>query len=280
MIKLVVYILFGAIICFIIWFQTKSTPIIQAKKNNAEKELENTGVKWNDSLMNHLPKGIDTSIVIKDLNGTSIKFNQYVKIVFNHDAIIYQDKGTWKLHRLTQSSQDSLKKDDYAVAARQRWEAYRNPDTIQIWKEKLNNIKNTLAQADYVLVLKSKRKMIVTRKGIEVLTFPINLGFSPTGNKVFDGDGKTPEGIYHLDNKYVRNDNFHKSYWISYPNANDKLIAKQRGVKPGNGISIHGTTPKRKNAKDWTAGCIALQNKDIDTLFKYVGDGTIIEIKK
>lgn len=272
----VILFLFISVIAFCIWFQLKRDEPMHSNKI----AKVNTGIKWDDSLMRHLPKGIDTDIIVKDLNNTPLRFHQYIKIVFNHDAIIYQDRGTWKLHRLTESSQDSLKKDDDAVASWERWSAYRNADTIQSWKEKLNNIKSTLAQADYVLVLKKKRKMIVTRKGIEVLNFSINLGFSPVGNKGFDGDGKTPEGTYHLDRKFEREDNFHKSYWISYPNANDKLIAKQKGLKPGFGVSIHGTTPKKTNAIDWTAGCIALQNKDIDTLFKYVGNGTIIEIRK
>ena len=106
------------------------------------------------------------------------------------------------------------------------------------------------------------------------------MGFKPTGNKVEDGDGKTPDGIYYIDNKYERGDKFHKSFLITYPNADDKRLAKQRGVKVGFGVSIHGTPEKKVNAKDWTAGCIALQNKDIDSLFKLVASGTMIEIRK
>jgi L,D-peptidoglycan transpeptidase YkuD (ErfK/YbiS/YcfS/YnhG family) len=270
---LCLFLILAATIGFCVWQMDDQSAV-------TVREKRNVGIKWNDSLMKHLPKGIDTNILVTDLHHTPLRFYQYVKIVFNHDAIIYQDRGNWRLHRLTETSQDSLKKDDYAVAARARWDAYRTPDTIQSWGKKLDNIKNTLAQADHILVLKRKRKMMVTRKGVEVLNFSINLGFSPIGDKQYDGDGKTPEGIYHLDNKFEREDEFHKSYSISYPDANDKLIAKQKGLKPGFGVSIHGTKPKKTNAKDWTAGCIALQNKDIDTLFKYVGDGTVIEIRK
>ncbi|WP_316772582.1 L,D-transpeptidase family protein [Pedobacter frigiditerrae] len=90
-----------------------------------------------------------------------------------------------------------------------------------------------------------------------------------------------PESIYHLVSKYDREGDFHKSYSTSYPDANDKLIAKQKGVKQGFGISIHGKKPKSQMQKDWTNCCIAIQNKDMDTLLKHVGDGTtIIEIKK
>ncbi|WP_169306799.1 L,D-transpeptidase family protein [Pedobacter polaris] len=241
---------------------------------------EDPGIKWHDSLYKHLPKGIDTSIVVNDSKENPFKFAQYVKLVFNHKAIIFRDKKVWRLHRLTEDSQDSLQKDDYAVASRERWDAWRYPDTITSWKVKLEDIANTLAQADHILVLKAKHKMIITRKGKVVKTFNIDMGFNPIGNKVKEGDGKTPEGIYNVDHKYIRRDKFYKSFLISYPDANDKSIAKQRGVKAGYGVSIHGTTPAKVNAKDWTAGCIALQNKDIDTLFKYIASGTVIEIRK
>lgn len=245
----------------------------------AEPRKKDTGVKWHDSLWKHLPN-MDTSLIVEDLHGTKLSFAQYIKPVFNHEAIIYQDRGTWKLHRLTESSQDSFKKDDYAVASHERWDAYRNPDTIVDWKIKFDAIAHTLAMADDVLVLKAKRKMIVSRKGKKLFAFPINLGFAPVGNKVSEGDGKTPEGKYYLDMRYVRDDKFYKSYKISYPNFEDRAIAQRRGVKAGYGVLIHGTSPQKTNAKDWTAGCIALANKDIDTLFKYVGDGTLIEIRK
>ncbi|KQB99996.1 murein L,D-transpeptidase family protein [Pedobacter sp. Hv1] len=272
-------LLIGVVVAFCIWQQTKDpevSPAVMALK----KKKENTGIKWNDSLMKQLPKGMDTSIIVKDLNGTPLKFAQYIKPVFNHKAIIYQDRGEWRLHRLTETSQDSLKKDDYAVASSERWDAYRNPDTITDWRVKLNAIAHTLAQADYVLVLKGQRKMLIKRKGRLIKTFNINMGWAPVGHKEREGDGKTPEGLYHLDSKYDRSDKFYKSYSISYPSIKERAAAKRKGINPGFGVSIHGTKPGKTKAKDWTAGCIALQNKDMDTLFAYIADGTLIEIRK
>lgn len=239
-----------------------------------------TETLWSDSLLQYLPKSIDSSILVEDNQGNQLKFKQYIAPLFNQEAMIYQDNGQWKLQRFNESAMDSLRKDDYAVARSARWEAYRNRNTSKAWSDKLKDIANMLALGDHVLVLKSQRKLLVSRNGIKLLELPINLGWSPVGNKVSDGDGKTPEGIYHLDLKTERNDNFYKSIWISYPNAEDKLMAQKRGVKPGVGIMIHGTTPAKKNAKDWTAGCIALSNKDIDSLFTHIGPGASIEIRK
>ncbi len=260
------------------WIWQLAFPI--ANVTDDPKQKKNISLKWNDSLFKHLPKNIDTSIIIYDLNHTPLKFYQYVKPVFNHEAIIVQDRGEWKLHRLTEKSHDSLVKDDYAIASHEKRAAYAAKDTIMSWKIKLNKIAEALDRADYVLVLKSKRKLQLLKKGKIIKSFSINLGRTPVGNKVFSGDGKTPEGIYHLDDKWNREDEFYKSIKLSYPNFKDREIAQRRGVKPGYGILIHGTKANRKNAKDWTAGCIALQNNDMDTLFKYVGEGTLIEVRK
>ncbi|MEE1947006.1 L,D-transpeptidase family protein [Pedobacter sp. KR3-3] len=254
------------------WLLTKAPVTAQITHNEVPL--------WNDSLWKHLPKSIDTSIRVEDAQGGRLKFKQYIVLLFNQEAMIYQDNGQWKLQRFNESAMDSLRKDDYAVARSVRWEAYRNRNLSMAWSEKLNDIAHMLALGDHVLVLKSQRKLMVSRNGTKLLELPINLGWSPVGNKVSDGDGKTPEGVYHLDLKTERNDNLYKSIWISYPNAEDKLIAQKRGVKPGVGIMIHGTTPAKKNAKDWTAGCIALANKDIDSLFAHIGPGATIEIRK
>ncbi|RZL64159.1 MAG: hypothetical protein EOO93_07325 [Pedobacter sp.] len=134
--------------------------------------------------------------------------------------------------------------------------------------------------AEYILVIKSKRKMYVKKRGANVLEFNINLGGKPVGNKEFEGDRKTPEGIYHLDIKFERPDKFYKSFWISYPNDEDKARALRKGLKPGGSILIHGTSPERIKAKDWTNGCIALKNEEMDSLFNHVPSGATIEIRK
>lgn len=276
-------LLWSAIIGVCIWLWSRKTSLSKPVPEpviSSVAVLKDTGIKWNDSLFKHLPEGIDTSVIVKDSKGNSLSFRQYIIPVFNHKAMIYPDRGTWRLHRLTKEANDSLARNDDVVARWERAAAYRSVDTIRSWQFKLKDIAHTLSLADHILVLKSKRKMIISRKNKPVVTFNIDLGFSPVGNKVTDGDGKTPEGVYNLDMKYERRDKFHKSFWISYPNEKDKAIAKKNGIKPGNSIMIHGTTAAKVNAKDWTAGCIALQNKDLDQLFDIVNSGTTIEIRK
>jgi lipoprotein-anchoring transpeptidase ErfK/SrfK len=239
----------------------------------------NTGVKWHDSLYKHLPANLDTTIIVRDANNTPLKFRQYIKDVFNHEGYIFQDRGVWRLQRMTEGARDTLKRGEHIVSRINRWGAFR-PDTIKSWQVKLDAIAHTLAQADRILVLKSKRQLILQRKGLNTLTFNIDLGWGPTGRKEFDGDGKTPEGVYHVDCKYARGDVYYKSFLVSYPNEDEKNYALQKGRKPGMSILIHGTKPDKINAKDWTAGCIAMQNKDMDALFEHVAEGTVIEIRK
>lgn len=136
-------------------------------------------------------------------------------------------------------------------------------------------------------VYKSKRILELVSHDQIIRTYPMRLGFDPLGHKKQEGDGKTPEGRYSLD---WRNPNsaFYKSFHISYPNEQDKAQAKARGVSPGGDVMIHGsTTSKIKNLpemmnylpqKDWTFGCIAIRNVDIDELWTLVDDHTPIII--
>jgi murein L,D-transpeptidase YafK len=104
------------------------------------------------------------------------------------------------------------------------------------------------------------------------------LGFAPDGHKVVEGDGKTPEGLYRIDRRNP-NSRFHLSLGISYPNAEDIRVAKSLGKSPGGEIFIHGQKhPLRKDEGDWTWGCIAVTNKEMEKLYAMVKDGTPIAI--
>jgi len=134
---------------------------------------------------------------------------------------------------------------------------------------------------DIIIVNKSLRTLEVMQNGAIVKKFTINLGFDPIGHKHFKGDGKTPEGLYYISNKSMNSD-FHLSLQISYPNKWDQRNAKKFNRNAGDYIMIHGE-PNNKGApqkKDWTNGCIALSNKDITELYKYVLLKTPIYIKK
>lgn len=137
---------------------------------------------------------------------------------------------------------------------------------------------------DRVVVEKSARKLLVLHLGSEVKSYPIALGRQPVGPKEQEGDMKTPEGLYAIDYRNPRSD-YHLSLHISYPGPEDLRRAGVRGVSPGSDIMIHGLpnglgwmgTAHRQ--KDWTAGCIAVTDEEIEELWRIIPDGTPIEIR-
>ena len=139
-------------------------------------------------------------------------------------------------------------------------------------------------EIDRVLVDKSQRKMFLIKKSEIVRQYTIALGGIPKGHKKQEGDQKTPEGVYVLD--YVNeNSSFYRSMHINYPNLTDKRTAEERGVDPGGMIMVHG---QRNGAGmltgltqlfDWTDGCIALTNSEMDEFLSLVPVGTEIEIR-
>ena len=138
---------------------------------------------------------------------------------------------------------------------------------------------------DKIIVEKSKSRMYVYSNGILLKTYKISLGKNTKGAKEFEGDNKTPEGLYIINDKNP-NSKFHKNLGISYPNEIDIENAKKIGKKPGGQIKIHGLNNKYSWIGrlhlliNWTAGCIAVTNKEIDELYNAVPIGTQIEIKK
>lgn len=129
-----------------------------------------------------------------------------------------------------------------------------------------------------VIVHKGARKMHLMHHEKPLKTYDIGLGFRPDGHKAIEGDGRTPEGEYRIDRRNP-NSAFHLSVGISYPNAQDIARAQAMGKKPGGDIFIHGRPWKnRKGGRDWTAGCIAVSNQEIEEIYAMVRDGTPITI--
>lgn len=131
----------------------------------------------------------------------------------------------------------------------------------------------------HVLISKTEREMYLFHQDKVVKTYPVNFGFTAKGHKQFEGDGKTPEGTYHI-NRRNPNSAFHLSIGISYPNAKDIAFARAHGKSAGGDIFIHGQPngKKRPNRPDWTAGCIAVTNREMEQLYAMVGDGTPVTI--
>jgi murein L,D-transpeptidase YafK len=126
--------------------------------------------------------------------------------------------------------------------------------------------------------------MMLLSRGRIVKKYKISLGGNSKGPKVRAGDGKTPEGIYVIDSRNPRSC-YHLSLHISYPNFSDSKRAKQLGVSPGGDIMIHGIRrgfgwlgPLHRLV-NWTKGCIAVTNKEIEEIWRAVPNGTQIEIR-
>lgn len=138
-------------------------------------------------------------------------------------------------------------------------------------------------QADFVLVDKSDRVLLLLRDGRVIRSYrDIQLGDAPEGHKRFQGDERTPEGRYVIDYRNPRS-SYHLSLHISYPDADDRAFARAQGRSPGGDIFIHGQPngleAGRRMAGDWTDGCIALSNAQIEEMWRLVPDGTPIEIR-
>ncbi len=130
-----------------------------------------------------------------------------------------------------------------------------------------------------VVVNKGERNLYLMHNEQVLKQYRFDLGFAPAGDKKIEGDGKTPEGTY-LINRRNPNSSFHLSLGISYPNAQDRAEARALGEKPGGEIFIHGQ-PNLKRAKgaDWTAGCIAVKNREIEQIYAMVDNGTVITLR-
>jgi murein L,D-transpeptidase YafK len=138
--------------------------------------------------------------------------------------------------------------------------------------------------ADRIVIEKSKRTLTLFRQDQEIKSYKIALGRDPVGPKVQQGDNKTPEGVYFIDYK-VRNSAYHRAFHLSYPNPDDVERARTLGVPPGGSIMIHGMKDDKLWMGDvqylfnWTNGCVALTNREMDELWDLVSVWIPVEIR-
>lgn len=137
--------------------------------------------------------------------------------------------------------------------------------------------------ADRIVIVKSEHTLTLLRQGKVLRSYKVALGTTPIGAKTRQGDGRTPEGLYVVDSRNSHSQ-FHLSLHISYPNAADRARAAKLKVSPGGDVFIHGLAPSfaylgalhRKT--DWTLGCIAVTNPEIEEIWRLVPNGTPVEI--
>jgi len=185
-------------------------------------------------------------------------------------------------------------KDNLIAEQQARLDAYRREVTSQeneliVLEQKIGTLEQQVFDlrtkpVDKVLIEKEKRRLTLIEKGEAIKTYKIALGGNPVGPKEKKGDNKTPEGSYTIESRNRRSD-YHLSLRISYPNEYDLKRAEELGVPPGGDIMIHGI----KNGLswvggfhtkiDWTEGCIAVTNTEMEEIARLVPNGTPVEIR-
>ena len=128
-----------------------------------------------------------------------------------------------------------------------------------------------------IQILKGERRMQLLHDRQLLREYRFELGFDPLGHKVREGDGRTPEGSYRIDRRNP-NSRYHLSLGLSYPDADDVAVARSQGLNPGGDIFIHGTPDEWVGQTDWTWGCVAISNAEMDEVYAMVQTGTLVTI--
>jgi murein L,D-transpeptidase YafK len=142
-----------------------------------------------------------------------------------------------------------------------------------------------LQQADRVVIEKGKRTLRLYSGPRQLAAFYVALGHEPVGRKLCQGDDKTPEGTYAIEGR-KENSDFHRALKISYPSPEDRARARLWGCDPGGEIMIHGLKEdwgprfnRLHRRTDWTHGCVAVTNEEIEQIWAMVPDGARVEIR-
>lgn len=202
-------------------------------------------------------------------NSTSTSKSKHVIDVID----VGEDQST----HIAQLAQGSSQRLSNASTQASLLEPYMAPDSF-------SEIDPLLQVVTLVKVDKSKRRMYLLKGDEVVQEFRIALGKEPQGHKRFEGDNRTPEGEYTLDYIMERSE-FYRSVHINYPRSSDRQWAAENDVDPGGNIKIHGIKNGERRAPgfvqsfDWTDGCIALTNQNMDEFIQLVKMGTPIHIE-
>lgn len=144
---------------------------------------------------------------------------------------------------------------------------------------------NLLNYIDYILIQKVKKKMYTYHNGKRIKEYNISIGRGSLENKSQEGDNRTPEGIYRITHKNNKS-SYYKSLKISYPSIEDEIKAKNLGLNVGSNIMIHGIKNglgwigQYHSLINWTRGCIAISNSEMDEIFNNVDTRTVVEIRR
>jgi tetratricopeptide (TPR) repeat protein len=226
--------------------------------------------------------------LVRDYPDSEYRRDSQMMIFQLHNVIIKDKIIAAQQTQIESSRQEANSKKNEIITLQEKIE------TLEQQTETLEQQTETLEQkifafrtepADKVLIEKKERRLRLFSKGEVIKTYKIALGGNPVGPKERQGDNKTPEGTYIIDSRNS-NSGYHLSLHISYPNEKDKMRAKELGVSPGGDIMIHGiknglSWVGASHAElDWTKGCIAVTDEEMEEIYELVPNGTIVEIRQ
>ncbi|MEA3032588.1 MAG: hypothetical protein QOH86_604 [Sphingomonadales bacterium] len=168
-------------------------------------------------------------------------------------------------------------------AARHELQVDRCLDQGNVWFAGLG-CQDRLPRVDRIVVEKSAHRLIALEQGRVIREIPVALGREPTGDKVRAGDDRTPEGVFPIV-AHQPASAYHRALRLGYPTPTQLRLARIRGVDPGGDIMIHGLPNGMgwlgtwHRTIDWTRGCVAVTNGEMDWLYQAVPDGTPVEIR-
>jgi tetratricopeptide (TPR) repeat protein len=218
--------------------------------------------------------------VVRDYPDSEYRRDSQMMIFQIHNVII-KDKVIATQQTQIETSEQELKGKEAEIRTLQKLNEMLG-QRIETLEQKIFALRTE--PADKVLIEKKGRRLTLLSKGEVIKTYKIALGGNPVGPKERQGDNKTPEGTYIIDSRN-RNSDYHLSLHISYPNEKDKMRAKELNVSPGGDIMIHGiknglSWVGASHAEvDWTKGCIAVTDEEMEEIDKLVPNGTIVEIR-
>jgi len=211
--------------------------------------------------------------IVRDYPDSEYRRDSQMMMLQIHNVIIKDKLITTQQTQIETSRQEVKGKENEIVALQEKIEAL---------EQKIFALRTE--PADKVLIKKKERRLTLLSNNEVIKTYKIALGGNPIGPKERQGDNKTPEGTYIIDSRN-RDSGYHLSMHISYPNDKDKMRAKELGVSPGGDIMIHGiknglSWVGASHAEvDWTKGCIAVADEEMEEIYKLVPNGTIVEIR-
>ena len=213
--------------------------------------------------------------LIKDYPASEYRQNSEMMIFYINNVAIKDKMITTQQTQIETLQQEVKSKENEIIALQQKIEAL---------EQKVFAYAILKGAADKILIEKKARRLMLISKGEVLKTYKIALGGNPNGPKERQGDNKTPEGTYVIDSRN-KDSRYHLSLHISYPNERDKKRAHELGVSPGDNIMIHGIKKgfswvgDAQSEVDWTKGCIAVTDEEIEEIDKLTPNGTTVEIR-